>query len=163
VTGNNAPVGVIVAGPSELGTRKRKYVDVSTTPTAANSSFHNFSSSLHSRPRARVCRNHSKALDGGADAATPLLLSSVESPEKSVSFDSGLHDVEAIAEQRYKLAQRGTVWTGGKREEASRLRDNNAALKRQITNLCDEFRMLKDVLLQAESHRRWQECVLRTS
>ena len=160
VTGNNASVVVIAPEPSDLGSRKRKQVYVSRTPTVAASSSHDFPSSPYSQPRSRVCRSHSKALDGGADAATPLLRSPFQGPKKSFSFDSGLHDVEVIAEQRYKLAQRGMIWTSGKREEINRLRDNNAALRRQITNLRDEFRMLKDVLLQAESHRRWQECVL---
>ena len=139
--------------------QKRTLADVSPAPTAAASSSHDFSSSLYSRPKSRVFRNHSKALDGGADAATPLLRSPAKNPRRSFSFDTDPHDAEIHAGQRYVKAKKSMVWTGGKREEISRLRNDNAALERQISNLCDEFRMLKNVLLQAESHRRWQECV----
>ncbi|KAF2621299.1 hypothetical protein BU25DRAFT_483102 [Macroventuria anomochaeta] len=144
---------------SGSSSRKRKLLDISPAPTAEASSSHDLSSSLYSRPKSRVFRGHSKALDGGADAATPILRSPICGSRKSFSFDAGLHDLEALAEQRYTDVKRAGVWTGGKREEISRLCDDNAALKRQISDFRHEFRMLKDVLLQAESHWRWQECV----
>lgn len=148
-----------VAKQSRAMSKKQKLASISSTPTIEASSSHDFSSSLYSRPKPRMVRNHSKALDGGADAATPLLQSPVCGPRRSFSFDAGLHDVEALAEQRYIAAKKSGLWTGGKRSEINRLRNDNEALKQQISDLRTEFRTLKEVLLQTESHRRWQECV----
>lgn len=147
-----------VAKQSRATSKKRKLADVSPAPTVAVSSSHDFSSSLYSRSKSRVFRNHSKALDGGADAVTPLQ-SPVSGPRRSFSFEAGLHEVEALAEQRYVVAKRSEVWTGGKRLEINRLRIDNEALQQQISSLREEFKALKDVLLQVETHRRWEACV----
>ncbi|XPS71781.1 hypothetical protein M3J07_003952 [Ascochyta lentis] len=130
--------------------RKKKSVNV---PIAETSSSHGFSSSLYSRPKSRVFRSHSKAMDGGIDVNQ----NPVCGRRKSFSFENGLHALEALEEQQYSTVKRADVWTGGEREEISRLRDDNAVLKKQISNLRGEFRMLRDVLLQAESIRRWRE------
>ena len=147
-----------VVGDFRSGSKKRKLLNISLMPAVEASSSNDFSSSLYSRPKSRMFRGHSKAFDGGTDAATPLPQSPICVPRQSFSFDNGLHDVQALAEQRYIALKRSVIWTGGKREEISRLRDDNTALKRQIADLRDEFRMLKDVLLQAESRRLWREC-----
>lgn len=147
-----------VAKQSRATSKKRKLADVSPAPRVAVSSLHDFSSSLYSRSKSRVFRNHSKALDGGADAVTPLQ-SLVSGPRRSFSFEAGLHEVEALAEQRYVVAKRSEVCTGGKRLEINRLRIDNEALQQQISSLREEFKTLKDVLLQAETHRRWEACV----
>lgn len=146
-----------LTGEHQSDTQRRKLTGISPTPQAEASS-HDFSSSLFTRRKCRWYRNRSKTLDGGADAATPQLQSTGSTPRKSFSFDNGLHAVEALAEQRYKAAK-GGVWTSSKREEISRLRDDNASLKKQISVLRNEFQGLKNVLLQAESHRRWAECL----
>lgn len=147
-----------VAQQSRLGSERRR-LDLPSIPTAEISSSRDFSSSLYSRPRSRIFRGLSKAFDGEADAAAPSMQSPVGTPRKSFSFDAGLHDMEALAEQRYVASKRSDAWTGGKREEISRLREDNEAIRKQISDLRHEFRSLKDVLLQAESHERWQECV----
>ncbi|KAF3035044.1 hypothetical protein E8E11_001029 [Didymella keratinophila] len=144
-----------VAKQSRATSKKRKLADIFPAPKIAGSSSHSFSSSLYSRPKSRVFRNRSKALDGGADAMTPLQ-SPISAPRRSFSFETGLHEVEAVAEQRYVAAKRSEVWTGGKRSEISRLRTDNEALQQQISSLREEFKTLKDVLLQAETHRRWE-------
>lgn len=141
-----------VAKQSRATNKKRKLAD-SPVSTIATSSSHDFSSSLYSRPKSRVFRNHSKALDGGADAMTPLQ-SPVSGPRRSFSFEVGLHKVEALAEQRCVSTKRSEVWTGGKHSEITRLRTDNEALQQQMMSLREEFRTLKNVLLQAESHRR---------
>jgi hypothetical protein len=143
---------------SRATSKKRKLADMSPDPKIAASSSHDFSSSLYSRPKSRVFRNHSKALDGGADATSPLQ-NPVCELRKSFSFEAGLHEFEALAEQRYIAAKKSEVWIGGKCPEISRLRIDNEALKQQLSDLRNEFRTLKDVLLQAESRRRWQGCV----
>lgn len=71
--------------------------------------------------------NHSKALDGGADAINPLQ-NPISALRRSFSFEPGLHEVEVLAEQRYVATNRSEVWTGGKRSEISRLRTDNEAL-----------------------------------
>lgn len=139
--------------------RKRKLIDASYTSTAGPSSSHEFSSSLYSRPKSRVFRSHSQAMDG-ADAPIPRVRSPICGIRERFSFDNSLHAAEVLAEKRSVPPGRVNVWTGGKREEISRLRNDNAALKKQISDLRDEFQALKKVLLEAETHRRWQECVL---
>lgn len=88
-----------------------------------------------------------------------LLQSPVSGPRRNFSFESGLHVVEARAERRYVSTKRSEVWTGGKCLEIRRMCTGNKALQQHIVGLREEFRNLKNVLLQAESHRRWEACV----
>lgn len=137
---------------------KRRLASISPAPVTATSSSHDSSSSLYSRSKPRLFRNHLKALDGGADTATPLY-TPARSPRRSFSFVGGLHKIEAIAEQRYVVAKKSEFGTDGKGSEISRLRSDHEALKKNISDLRVEFLALKDVLLRTESHRRWLECV----
>lgn len=104
-------------------------------------------------------RDRGDALDGGTDIKPPLLPNSICTLMKSTSFDAGLHGLEVAAEQRYKAAKASLIWTGAQCEEINRLRNDNEVLKQHITELRDEFRSLKAVLLHTESRRRWQDCV----
>ena len=131
--------------------------DDSPNQMAEASSSQDFPSSSYSQSKPHVFRSHSRAMDGGADTATPLIRSPTRMHRKSFSFENRLHDIEALAEQRYMASNKVGVWTGGKRREISRLRDDNETLKKQMSDLRDEFRTLKEVLLQVESHRRWRE------
>ncbi|KAJ4356968.1 hypothetical protein N0V95_002911 [Ascochyta clinopodiicola] len=136
------------------GSGKREYVDA---PPAGTSSLRDLSSSLYSRPKSRVFRNHSKAMDGGADTFNPPSQSLTYRPRRSFSFDNGLDALEAPTEQEYSAVKGAGVWSGGEREQIRHLRTDYAALNKQISDLRGEFRMLKDVLLQAESDRRWRD------
>lgn len=147
-----------VAKQSRATSKKRKLMDVSPSLRMEDCSSQDLSSSLYSRPKSRVFRNHSKALDGGADSATPVQ-SPTDAPGGSSSFEAGLHEIEALSELRYVVAKRSEVLTGGKRSEISRLRTDHEALRKQFSSLREDFKTLKDVLLQAETHQRWQTCV----
>jgi hypothetical protein len=104
-----------------------------------------------------MSRNALKALDGGANVVSPPIQSPPDVLRKSFSLDAGLSGIEALAEHRCIVAKRDGVWIGGKRSEISRLRIDNDALRREVSSLREEFQVLKDVLLRAETRRRWGE------
>ncbi|KAJ4309858.1 hypothetical protein N0V94_008727 [Neodidymelliopsis sp. IMI 364377] len=104
-----------------------------------------------------MSRNALKALDGGADVTRSPSQDPSNHLRKSFSFDVEFSGTEALAEHRCVVAKRDGVWTGGERSEISLLRIDNDALRKEISSLREEFQVLKDVLLQAETHRRWGE------
>ncbi|KAJ8104519.1 hypothetical protein OPT61_g10715 [Boeremia exigua] len=148
-----------LAKRSTEGGRKTGLLDhIDPDPIAEASSSQGFSSSIYSRSKSRMLHRRPKALDGGADADTPMPQDLDRGARRSFSFEAGLHDFEALGERRH-MTSKSVVWTGGKREEISRLRNDNAALRQEMSSLRNEFRVLKRVLLRAESQRRWQECI----
>ncbi|KAH6620526.1 hypothetical protein C7974DRAFT_399939 [Boeremia exigua] len=149
-----------VAKKSSKHGRKEQLRSIPPVPIAeVSASSWDISSRLSSRSRSCVFSDHIKAVDGGGDDVTPPSRRSIGGSRKSHSFDAGLHGVEAFGGQRYVAARRSKMWTDSKCEDISRLRTDNKALRKQIADLRNEFRALKDVLLHAESQRRWQDCV----
>ncbi|CAO2657145.1 Nn.00g032710.m01.CDS01 [Neocucurbitaria sp. VM-36] len=64
---------------------------------------------------------------------------------RDFSFEAGLHEVEASAEQRYRKARQRRQSAGV--DELREMRNNNEALREEMVALRGEFQALKDVLL----------------
>lgn len=120
---------------------------------------HDSSSSLCSRLKPHLNRNHPNIVDGGADTDTPPLSNPTHARRKSLSFEPGLHDLEAKAEHRYITTNESVVRRYVKFTEIKRLQTDNETLKQQFDELRREFSALRSVLLRAESRRRWRDCV----
>lgn len=143
----------MAAKKARVGKRPEVLKYVPSVPITETYPLHDSSSSLYSRPKSRVFRGRTEALDGGADAGTTLFCSPTHGPRRSFSFsfDAGLHDLEFPA-GRYATAE-------SKHGGISRLLEDNELLRHQIAGLRNDFQALKTVLLRSESSRRWQDCV----
>lgn len=139
---------------TRVGKRPEALEYVPSVPITETYPLHDSSSSLYSRPKSRVFRGRTEALDGGADAETTLFCSPTHGPRRSFSFsfDAGLHELECSAERLYATAE-------SKHGGISRLLEDNELLRHQIAGLRNDFQALKTVLLRSESSRRWQDCV----
>lgn len=152
----------MAAKKTRVGKRPEVLKYVPSVPTTETYPLHDSSSSLYSRPKSRVFRGRTEALDGGADAGTSLFCSQTHGPRRrsfSFSFDAGLHELESSAERRYATAENFVSWQDGKHMGISRLLKDNELLRHQIAGLRNDFHALKTVLLRSESSRRWQDCV----
>lgn len=144
----------VAAKQARVSKRPKVLEYIRSVPVTETYSLRDPSSSLYSRPKSRVFRGRTEALDGGVDTMTSLLSSPTRDPRRSFSFsfEAELHDLEFPTERRHATAE-------SKHEGISRLLKDNELLRHQLAGLRNDFQALKTVLLRSESSRRWQDCV----